>query len=238
MFIKSYSKINLTLGVNFKSKTGLHEIQSLYCLIDLFDKIKIKKIKKNNNKINFIGPFANLERNRNNSVFYLFKRLRELNLISDYYSIVITKNIPVYGGLGGGTSNAAFLLKYLFKNKINNNLLNKLEGVVGSDTRLFFNNQGFLKNLKSTFKLKNKQKFYLILIHPKIKCSTREIYSALNKFSKKEKFNNNMINSKNKFLDYISKRRNDLQFVVEKKHPTIKKLLIDINNEKGCFFLD
>jgi len=236
MFIKSYSKINLTLGVNFKSKTGLHEIQSLYCLIDLFDKIKIKKIKKNKDKISFIGPFANLVRNRNNSVFYLFKRLRELNLISDYYSIVITKNIPVYGGLGGGTSNAAFLLKYLFKNKINNNLLNKLEGVVGSDTRLFFNNQGFLKNLKSTFKLKNKQKFYLILIQPKIKCSTREIYSALNKFSKKEKFNNNMINSKNKFLDYISKRRNDLQFVVEKKHPTIKKLLIDINNEKGCFF--
>ena len=73
MFIKSYSKINLTLGVNFKSKTGLHEIQSLYCLIDLFDKIKIKKIKKNKDKISFIGPFANLVRNRNNSVFYLFK---------------------------------------------------------------------------------------------------------------------------------------------------------------------
>ncbi len=236
MFIKSYSKINLTLGVNFKSKKGLHEIQSLYCLINLFDKIKIKKIKKNKDKISFTGPFANLVSNRNNSVFYLLKRLRELNLISDYYSIVITKNIPVFGGLGGGTSNAAFLLKYLFKNKINNNLLNKLEGVVGSDTRLFFNNQGFLKNLKSILQLKNKQKFYLILIQPKIKCSTREIYSALKKYSKKEKFNHNMVNSKNKFLDYISKRRNDLQFVVEKKYPTIKKLLIDINNEKGCFF--
>ena len=45
-----------------------------------------------------------------------------------------------------------------------------------------------------------------------------------------------MINSRNKFIDYLSKRRNDLQFVVERKYPIVKKLLIDMNNEKGCFF--
>ena len=41
MLIKSYSKINLTLKVNSKSRNGLHEIQSLYCWINLFDKINI-----------------------------------------------------------------------------------------------------------------------------------------------------------------------------------------------------
>ena len=46
MVIKSYSKINLTLKVNYKSKNGLHEIQSLYTLISLFDKIRIIKINK------------------------------------------------------------------------------------------------------------------------------------------------------------------------------------------------
>ena len=46
MVIKSYSKINLTLKVNSKSRNGLHEIQSLYCLITLFDKIEISKTKK------------------------------------------------------------------------------------------------------------------------------------------------------------------------------------------------
>ena len=46
MFLKSYSKINLTLSVNSKLKIGLHEIQSYYCLINLSDKIKISKIKK------------------------------------------------------------------------------------------------------------------------------------------------------------------------------------------------
>ena len=47
MVIKSYSKINLFLKVNRKAKNGLHEIQSLFCLINLFDLIKIKKNKKN-----------------------------------------------------------------------------------------------------------------------------------------------------------------------------------------------
>ena len=46
MIIKSYSKINLSLKVNYKSRNGLHEIQSVYCLINLFDIIKINKIKK------------------------------------------------------------------------------------------------------------------------------------------------------------------------------------------------
>ena len=45
MIIKSFSKINLTLKVNSKTKNGLHEIQSLYTWINLFDIIKINKIK-------------------------------------------------------------------------------------------------------------------------------------------------------------------------------------------------
>ena len=45
MVLSSYSKINLSLLVNSKQKSGLHNIQSYYCLINLKDKIKIKKIK-------------------------------------------------------------------------------------------------------------------------------------------------------------------------------------------------
>ena len=51
MVLKSYSKINLTLKVNSKKKNNLHEIQSFFCLIDLVDKIKIKKIKKKKIKL-------------------------------------------------------------------------------------------------------------------------------------------------------------------------------------------
>ncbi len=45
MDLKSYSKINLFLDVNKKLSNGLHDIQSLFCLVDLFDTISIKKKK-------------------------------------------------------------------------------------------------------------------------------------------------------------------------------------------------
>ena len=60
MDLKSYSKINLFLDVNKKLSNGLHDIQSLFCLVDLFDTISIKKKKNNENRDKIIikGPFA------------------------------------------------------------------------------------------------------------------------------------------------------------------------------------
>ena len=75
MIIKSYSKINLTLKVNSKSRNGLHEIQTLYSWINLIDKIKIIKVKKDKEKISFKGPFAKLVKNKNNSVYKVIKKL-------------------------------------------------------------------------------------------------------------------------------------------------------------------
>ena len=46
MVLKSYSKINLSLSINSKTRSGLHEIQSYFCLINLSDKIRIRKIDK------------------------------------------------------------------------------------------------------------------------------------------------------------------------------------------------
>ena len=236
MIIKSYSKINLTLKVNYKSRNGLHEIQTLYSWINLNDQININESKKNRDRIIFKGPFAKLVKKRSNTVLQLLKKLRELKLISNYYSIAITKNIPVFSGLGGGTSNAAFILKFLLKSKINNDVLSKLEKAIGTDFKLFFNRQGYLKNLKTIIEIKKKHNFFFVLIQPKIKCSTKEIYSGVKNFSAKENFNKKMIKSKNIFLDYLSNSRNDLQFVVERKYPLIKKLLKDIKYEKGCNF--
>jgi len=235
MVIKSYSKINLMLKINCKSKNGLHEIQSLFCLINLFDIIKIKK-NKIRDKIRFKGSFSKFIKDKNNSINKVLNHLRKLNLISNYYSIEVTKNIPVFGGLGGGTSNAAFMLKYLLKNKISKKLLDELERIIGSDFRLFFKKQGFLKNLTTIIDLQKKRRLYFLLIQPTIKCSTKEIYSKVKKFSKKEQFNKNIIKSENKFINYLTNSRNDLQFIVERKHPVLKKLLTDIKNENGCCF--
>ena len=187
MVFNSYSKINLSLSVNNKLKNGLHEIQSYFCLINLCDKIQVSKTLKKKDKILFKGPFARHIKISNNSISKLLKLLRKLNLTSSFYSVVVTKNIPVFGGLGGGTSNAAFLLKFLLKNRINESLLNKAEKLIGSDFKIFFYKQGFLKNLKNIVSAKKNQKLYFLLAQPNVKCSTYEIYSKVKKYSKKKK---------------------------------------------------
>ena len=117
MVLKSYSKVNLSLRVNNKLKSGLHEIQSYFCLINLSDKIKISKNKKKKDRIIFKGPFAKYIKKSDNSIVNLLSLLRKFKLISNYYSVNVIKNIPVFSGLGGGTSNAAFILQFLLKKK-------------------------------------------------------------------------------------------------------------------------
>ena len=99
MVLKSFSKINLSLNINSKLKNGLHDIQSYYCLINLFDKIKIRKIDKKKDKVVFFGPFVKHIKKSNNSITNLLKLLRKLELISGYYSVNVIKNIPVFSGL-------------------------------------------------------------------------------------------------------------------------------------------
>lgn len=235
MVLKSFSKINLSLNINSKLKNGLHDIQSYYCLINLFDKIKIRKIDKKKDKVVFFGPFVKYIKKSNNSIINLLKLLRKLELISGYYSVKVIKNIPVFSGLGGGTSNAASVLKFLLKGKVSKNILEKVEKLIGSDLRLFFHKQGFLQNLR-TIKTIKKQKLFFLLSRPNIICSTKKIYSKVKKYSKKKKFNFQKMNNKKGFINYILEQNNELQSIVEEEYPSIKILLKDINTEKGCYF--
>ena len=236
MVLKSFAKINLSLSINKKiKKKRLHDIQSQFCLINLFDTISIKKNKKNVDKISFDGPHSKYVKKSNNSVQKILKIMRKFKLISNYYSIKVYKKIPVFAGLGGGSSNAASLLKFLSKRKIEDKIFNKIIDLVGSDLRLFFYNQGVLQNLKKVVKFKKKYKLLFLVVYPNIKCSTKEVYSKVKSYNKKKVLK---LNHKNNaaLINQIFNLNNDLQSIVEKKYPVIQKLLLNISNEKGCYF--
>lgn len=236
MVLNSYSKINLSLIVNSKKKNGLHNIQSFFCLINLKDKIKINKIKTSKDKINFKGTFAKLVNKRENSIKSILILLRKLKLISSYYSIIVEKNIPVFGGLGGGTSNAYTVMKYVMRGKLSKKNLNLIEKKIGTDLKLFFYKQGFLKSLGSIINHKIKQKFFFVLINAPVKCSTKEVYSKIKKYSNKDMFNKKSVNKKKFFLNLLSRSKNDLQSIVETKYPRLKTILNNISHQKGCCF--
>ena len=237
MVLKSFSKINLSLNINRKlKKNKLHDIQSYFCLINLFDQIKIKKIKGRKDIVKFKGKFSKYIKKTNNSILDTLEILRERNLISDYYSVLVDKRIPVFSGMGGGTSNAVCLIKYFTRNKINKNLSSILDKKIGSDLKLFFYEQGFLKNLKIINDFRRKYRLYFLLVYPNIRCSTRHVYSKVKKYSSKSKYSFSKINDKSKFIDFLINKNNDLQSIVENKYPIIKKLIIEIGQKKGCYF--
>ena len=139
MVLKSFSKINLTLNIFKKfKKNNLHDIQSYFCLINLFDQIKIKKVKGRKDLVKFKGKFSKYIKKKNNSIIDALAILRESNLITDYYSVLVDKKIPVFSGMGGGTSNAACLIKYLTRNKINKNLSSILNKKIVLNLSQFF----------------------------------------------------------------------------------------------------
>lgn len=232
--LKSYSKINLSLRVIKKLPNKLHDIQSNVFQINLFDEINVKKIKKLNDNIIFFGPFSKLIDKKDNSISKSLKILRSKNLIKGNYEIRIKKNIPTFAGLGGGTSNSAYIVKYFLRNKIKKLKYSDYEKLVGSDFRLFFNKQSYQKSLKKILKYKKNFNFHIVLTYPNIRCSTKLIYSKVRKYKRPLKINYATLKDKEKFCELIANQQNDLQTIVEKKFPIIKKLAIFISSQKGC----
>ena len=236
MKLRSFSKINLSLRVLKKMSSGFHDIQSNSILIDLNDQININRSYKNKNEISFKGDFARFVNKKNNSVKSIVKYLEKEKIFKSKYKFTITKNIPVFSGLGGGTSNAATIFRHFQKKKINSKTINELTKTIGSDFKLFLQKQSFQSSLAKVTNYKKSHVINMIVVFPYKLCSTKKIYSNVNSFSKpcKNKYGN-VLNTK-KFIKLISKEKNDLQPIVEKKYPIIKKIMQFLKNQKNCVF--
>ncbi len=225
--IKSYAKINLSLNVLGKFKSNLHKVESLVSFLTLSDEIFIKKIKSKNHKVRFIGKFSK-KISKNNTIINLLKILEnEKKLKNQKYLIVIRKNIPQRSGLGGGSMNAASVLKYLsLKHKINlnqNKLLN-LTSKIGSDVILGMSQKNFIIYNNNKLKIINKNiKLFTLLVKPNFGCSTKEIYKGVKKFSKPSLKN---IKKNNLNKDFLSRLDNDLEIPAFNKYKKLSSIKI------------
>lgn len=234
MLIKSYSKINLSLRVTKKLKNKLHNIQTNTFLLNLHDSINIKKIKSRKDKVIFKGKFNRNINKKKNSVINTLKIIKKIRSLNANFQIIINKKIPVFAGLGGGTSNAIYLIKYFLGNKLDKKKIHIFEKEIGTDLRLFLYKQSFQKSLTNVINYKKNHRFYFLLLYPNIKCSTKEIYSRVKNYKPSQRFNFAKITKKNKLLSLLKKENNGLQNIVEKKHPIIKKIIKNISELKGC----
>ena len=221
--IKSYAKINLSLGVTGRLNSKYHKIESLVSFLKLHDEVKIKKINKKKHKIQFFGKFSK-GINKENTVSKLLKILDEKNLLNnEKYFIKIKKNIPQKSGLGGGSMNASALIRFFIYKKILNfskkNLI-KLSKKIGQDVQFGLDNK--IKILHSNGNLESTTKkigLFVIIVKPNFGCSTQLIYKGIKKYSQKK------LKMKTKeYLSFVNilKLENDLEKVVFKNYPKLK----------------
>ncbi len=133
MKIFSTAKVNLFLDITgYDDSDGYHYIDSIFQEVSLYDEIEITQDDKDS------VEFINLNIGGDSTVHKALKLLKENFKIEDNYRIIVKKNIPIGAGLGGGSSNAAFVLKYFRdKYKLDNSIILDIAKKIGSDVSFF-----------------------------------------------------------------------------------------------------
>ena len=239
--IKSYCKINLFLKVLNKLKNNYHTIVTLVTFSELHDLIFISKIEKSRDVISFTGKYKKGINKKKNTITKLLHILRKNKLMrNNFFRINIQKNIPHGSGLGGGSSNAAFLLKYLnfkLKFKLTKKNINKIAKQIGFDAPICLEKRNsFITGYKNEIiRLKKNFKLNLIIVYPGIVCSTKKIYNKNKIRSKRPNF---PINFKNnlRLIEYLKRENNDLEKAAISIYPKINEIINYIKSQKGCHF--
>ena len=207
------AKLNLNLFVLSKRTDGMHEIKTQFQLINLFDEMLIKKTSSKS-----ISVKTNLGTSIDGEENIVFDAVRSLsNYIGKeiHCDIEIAKNIPLGGGLGGGSSNAAAALigiNFLFKLGLSFSELMKLGKKLGADVPFFiFGKNAHASGIgeKLSEEIKHSNEKYLLLF-PQVHSSTKELFSEWDDLSKDSQ-ESILMKEENSFLPIFLEKNQDIK---------------------------
>ena len=226
MNLKSPAKINLFLAVTGKRPDGYHNLSTLMCCIGLYDSILLSFGKK---QTTVRCGHPNVPEDKTNIAHRAASLFFEHTNIHEGVHIVIDKKIPVGAGLGGGSSNAAAVLKGLntfYNHPLTDNDLIILGKSIGADVPFFIlekpaHASGIGDILTPCPDLKP---YPILLIYPSIPVSTAEVYKKLNlRLTKNKKINTKTLFKLNWGRDALKNLFNDLEMVASAICPEIQK---------------
>ena len=174
------AKINLGLNIVEKRSDGYHNIETIFYPVPIKDALEIIPAPKTT--IQQTGIPLDLPAEKN----IVVKAIRQLKKYSEIppLEIHLLKNIPFGAGLGGGSADAAFMLKMLrdfFQLNLNDTLLENIASQIGADCPFFIRNTPvFASGIgnqfeKIEFSLKG---YWLCLVKPDIFVSTPQAYAG------------------------------------------------------------
>ncbi len=175
----SFAKINIGLEVKGKRKDGYHSIKTIFQTIDIRDKITLTYPAEQKR---VVCSHPDVPEDKENIVWTAANKL----LNDRGFHIEIEKNIPVGSGLGGGSGNAGAVLlalKNLLTPSPSGEKIFEIAREAGADVPFFLEGgtmlgEGIGERLTP---LKNKVNFpFLLVVYPKIKMDTGDIYKRTN----------------------------------------------------------
>jgi len=134
LYEKAPAKVNLLLDVLGKRPDGYHEVEMVMTTVDLFDRIELCPLEEDCIQITLESRFVPCD--ERNLAYKAAEAFKKTYHIDSGIHIKIEKNIPVSAGLGGGSSDAAAVLRgmnRLWSLNIPHAELAELGATIGSD---------------------------------------------------------------------------------------------------------
>ena len=216
------AKLNLFLHVTGRRSDGYHSLQTAFRLIDLADTLRFKP--REDDRVTLSRPLAGVAPERD-----LCRRAAELLKRATGHragvEIELEKRIPMGGGLGGGSSDAAttlIALNHLWRLGLKRGALQRLALELGADVPVFvFGENAFAEGVgEELTPLALPPAWYLVLVPPVVVPTTAAFAAPeLTRDAKPIKIT--------AFFDGLKRRalRNDLEPVVCKRYPEVARHL-------------
>lgn len=217
------AKVNLFLHVTGRRDNGYHELQTVFRLLDFHDTISIKAT--TNGIITRVSG-NHLVAEQDDLVIRAAKRLQTLSKCQLGAEIAVEKYIPMGGGLGGGSSDAAttlLALNHLWQLGLSRIELQQIGVQLGADIPIFiFGKNAWAEGIGDQLQAITLEPKHYLVITPAVHVSTAEIFTTkeltrntnpttIAAFSR-EAFSGQLFNSE---------FHNDLESVVLKQYPAV-----------------
>jgi 4-diphosphocytidyl-2-C-methyl-D-erythritol kinase len=173
------AKLNLFLHVTGRRPDGYHELQTLFQLIDLCDTVAIRvgddgRIERPSGPVG-VNPDSDL-------TVRAAKALQEATGCRMGASIRITKRIPMGGGLGGGSSDAATVLlalNHLWHCGLSVDELARLGLPLGADVPVFVRgSSAWAEGVGERLEPVELPERWYVVIHPGVAVPTKDVFQS------------------------------------------------------------
>ncbi len=190
--VRAYAKVNFGLNVLPKRADGFHNLESIFQTVDLYDELTVRKTEGSG----CIVHCKDMELPLENTLTLAYKAFCEVTGRNDFgLEVKLVKGIPSGGGLGGGSSDAASLIRCMenFTGlKLSGEQLSDVASKVGSDVFFFTrcNEKGTGCALVSgrgeiVEPIRGREDLILLLIFPKSASSTKLAYAMIDEMFEK-----------------------------------------------------